>query len=739
MKCQTVIIFVLFSVTSLSANILISEQTDILGDASPGFCDITAARIWQVDSSHYQLEIEVASDIPGITDTEEWIRFSWFADCDSNPNTGQPHGSIGSEFNIIALLSQNPDNNHARIDVTGSIEAAGGEITKFVTGRTITVLVPFNKIANASQFYWKCQISTGSQGFKDQTSDISFASPSDVVFDKSFPERVVVERNIAFRKGYTSKIPEIYLQNNTGKPLRVEPEDTIEFYPYSDFVDVADSCIYARESEFRPVYIAAKVNGRLSDNLLVVQSGSTWTDPPILHLDLAPGGQIAGSLRAKAEDAYGNSIDLSSMELDWQIINGAEKINLQAGSSPENVDVIAVDTGDTGLAAIRPVIEGFSANSVARIRISAAHYDLPEFQMYEGDLAAFFLPGSLCFSPAGSNIDQMITQYQITQATDAAIQLQYVLTGTRAQNADRQYYAAILSDETGDFCGFNGNPIALGFRQDEQYPRSCIQVQMTGEPHWFTYFHESGHNATVSNDRISTCLHSGASPLARPGVFIEANATISAMYSMWRLVQEPDLAGLSPTNAASLNSAESYSGFLQRRSVYMDALIDYEQAPELLNVDKDIIDGMFIFLCEEYGWDKLPRFFSIFLPEEEIFNFDPHQDQTSFIAACFSAAFESDLLEIMRDKWAFPIDEDFYYGILPQLQKLAALRDQPPLADISNDGNVDMIDFSLFSASWMSITGQPAYNPKCNFNAQDASENTIDIKDMEILAAEWLL
>lgn len=739
MKCQiSITLIALFSMNALATNILISEQTDALGDASPSFCDIVACRVWQVDSSHYQLEIEVACDIPRTTDPNEWVQFAWYLDCDSDPNTGQPHGRIGSEFNIRARQSAGPGNNYATIDVVGTINASGGATTKFISGRTITVLVPFNKIGNASEFYWNCRITTASEGLKDQIADISLASPTDILFPKSVPEHVVMEENIAFRNNCTSKIPKIYLQNCDGNPLRVESGDTVELYPYLYCLDVTGSCIFARQGQFNSVSVAARINGRLSDNLLLVQSGSLWVEPPILHLNLGPAGQNVGSLTVKAEDAYCNSIDLSLREIIWEATHGSEKVSMQTGASAEHLEVTAIAIGDRGLATICPKVDGIAANSSAHIRISASHYDLPVFQSYPGDLATFFMPGSLCFSLTGLTIEEMIAQYQVIEAADAVIAMQYALTGTRGYNADQQYFTGILSDETGSFCGSSGNPIKLGFEQDEQYPHSCIQVYDTGQPHWSAFFHETGHNAVGNNRRIQDYLHNGASPLARLGVFNEANASIAGMYAMWRIIQDPNLAGLSPATVASLNSSDSYGSFLRTRNAYINALNVYEADPNLINVDADILDGMFVYLCDEYGWDKLPRFFTIFLPEEGVFAFDPHQDQTSFIAACLSAAFQDDLLETLRDRWVFQLDEDFYYGILPELQNLAALRDEPYLADISNDGSVDLVDFSIFADSWMAALGQESYNLKCDLYIDGNSKNIIDLKDLEVLAEQWL-
>ncbi|MCK4659793.1 MAG: hypothetical protein KAV82_09765 [Phycisphaerae bacterium] len=78
-----------------SSHILVSEIFDPAGDASPAYCDIVAARVWQVDALHYQLDIEVAGEIPILPDPEDYIRFMWYlAGGLGNGWHGPPAGEI---------------------------------------------------------------------------------------------------------------------------------------------------------------------------------------------------------------------------------------------------------------------------------------------------------------------------------------------------------------------------------------------------------------------------------------------------------------------------------------------------------------------------------------------------------------------------------------------------------------------------------------------------------------------
>ena len=53
--------------------------------------------------------------------------------------------------------------------------------------------------------------------------------------------------------------------------------------------------------------------------------------------------------------------------------------------------------------------------------------------------------------------------------------------------------------------------------------------------------------------------------------------------------------------------------------------------------------------------------------------------------------------------------------------------------DINIDGEVDWLDFSIFLNSWLSHSGEPAYNSKADFN----NDNKIDFSDFAALAADW--
>jgi hypothetical protein len=268
----------------------------------------------------------------------------------------------------------------------------------------------------------------------------------------------------------------------------------------------------------------------------------------------------------------------------------------------------------------------------------------------------------------------MMRQFEVVAVADEVHELQYDLLGIRPFWVERQFFVGMVSDEICSLCGLSGNPIKLGFRQDEPIPNSCIQVHLTGEPHWEVYFHELGHNSG-SNLSLAAFIHDDEGSLAST-VISEANASICALYAMQAIINSSGMYELRESTIQSLNSSESYGGFMKRRDWYLTRLAIYEENPQFSDVNPDILDGIYITLCELYGWDKLERFFSIFLPETDLLPSYAQSHHNTFMVACFSAAFEDDLLTIFAETWGFPVDEIVYYEMLPELQRRASLRDE---------------------------------------------------------------
>ncbi len=58
--------------------------------------------------------------------------------------------------------------------------------------------------------------------------------------------------------------------------------------------------------------------------------------------------------------------------------------------------------------------------------------------------------------------------------------------------------------------------------------------------------------------------------------------------------------------------------------------------------------------------------------------------------------------------------------------------------DFSGDSFVNLADFAIFAAAWLTNDGDPGYNPACNLDTTAPSDNTIDIADWIIFCQYWL-
>ncbi|MCK4628503.1 MAG: hypothetical protein KAT56_05835, partial [Sedimentisphaerales bacterium] len=55
-------------------------------------------------------------------------------------------------------------------------------------------------------------------------------------------------------------------------------------------------------------------------------------------------------------------------------------------------------------------------------------------------------------------------------------------------------------------------------------------------------------------------------------------------------------------------------------------------------------------------------------------------------------------------------------------------------ADFNDSGYVDLLDFAIFSATWLAVPGDTHWNGDCNLYG----DSVIDIPDLAILAENWL-
>lgn len=132
---------------------IISSLTDPPNPAAQPFMDILSARVEQ-EGGLLRFVIVVRDTIPVVLPLPtDHLVYLWFVDADRDGSTGQVHGTLGSDFNVRAVVSDAVGGGF--VDVTGSMPGGGtGEIT--IEGSQITITIGLSQIASPGEFDWRC-------------------------------------------------------------------------------------------------------------------------------------------------------------------------------------------------------------------------------------------------------------------------------------------------------------------------------------------------------------------------------------------------------------------------------------------------------------------------------------------------------------------------------------------------------------------------------------------------------
>jgi hypothetical protein len=131
----------------------IGSLTDPSNPSAQPFSDILEARVEQ-EGGLLRFVIEVRGNIPATLPLpEDSITYLWLVDADRDGSTGQPHGALGSEFNVRAVVSELYGGGW--VDITGSLPG-GGLGTVEIAGSQITIEVGLAQIAAPADFDWRC-------------------------------------------------------------------------------------------------------------------------------------------------------------------------------------------------------------------------------------------------------------------------------------------------------------------------------------------------------------------------------------------------------------------------------------------------------------------------------------------------------------------------------------------------------------------------------------------------------
>ncbi len=135
------------------AGTVLSELADPADPGVDASLDILAASVAQEGGRltfTMQLRGPLPATLPEPDDTQTYL---WFVDTDQDPATGQPHGEVGSEFNVRAVIGETYGGGW--VDVTGA-EPGGGAGAVSIAGDTVTIAVWMDQLATPASFTWRC-------------------------------------------------------------------------------------------------------------------------------------------------------------------------------------------------------------------------------------------------------------------------------------------------------------------------------------------------------------------------------------------------------------------------------------------------------------------------------------------------------------------------------------------------------------------------------------------------------
>jgi|GEM_PF-6306186 hypothetical protein len=130
-------------------NFNVSSLPDRVGDVPGqyGYIDVVYAQVRQINLDTLQFEMKVRSAIP-LDPGNGTVAYLWMIDTDLDPNTGQRHFFVGSEYNV--RLAFYDGHWQGWVDPI-SERPGGGQCPVFVDNDTVSILVRRSQIGNAAR------------------------------------------------------------------------------------------------------------------------------------------------------------------------------------------------------------------------------------------------------------------------------------------------------------------------------------------------------------------------------------------------------------------------------------------------------------------------------------------------------------------------------------------------------------------------------------------------------------
>jgi hypothetical protein len=300
----------------------IGQLTDPEHPSIDAALDIVSAGIEQF---HGQLtfRIDTRGEIPtSLPDPEDVMAFLWLIDADEDPGTGQPHGALGSEFNVRAVIGESYGGGF--VDVTGDLPGGGvGSVN--VEGNAITITIYLSQISGAVDFNWCCaSFGEIGGGYVPGNPETVIVHSDTLPFTPAARVTVTTPILELCPTGTTTGQLDVLIRDGTGNVMPNE-DYTITFHSTNDAVATVDAtglvtAIAPPVYHWQTPYIEVWADGLRADNAAVIRV--THAELGVVHQNY-PGERVTFYLPAFIE-----GVDLDGLTRTYEVVEATDRAYL---------------------------------------------------------------------------------------------------------------------------------------------------------------------------------------------------------------------------------------------------------------------------------------------------------------------------------------------------------------------------------------------------------------------------
>ena len=373
---------------------------------------------------------------------------------------------------------------------------------------------------------------------------------------------------------------------------------------------------------------------------------------------------------------------LVQLHLNQQAQITATQYNPDGSSQPcelNSQQALTFDAAPNGMVTATKLTEAFSdkyathcvprsANStIVRILDSVT---APQLHAFKGPKVSLHMPDRILTTPIASVYEQK----DAARIVNLGYDILEKAFGCRTSGGAHQHIVADIYYNTyPPFLGHSGNPIAL-LASLGPNPHTFMLVR-DGHPMWHLFWHELSHNFVAANLNAAQFINSSSEHQLRKDMS-ESFSSLASLYvylTMRQNRQEYDI-DEDTLRAMDTQRADDTPPSL---NVYMNHNQAYGKANLMF------FYGISEILIKEFGVRSLYRFLSPLVGTSYVIKALPQStvEQATMFVALWSAATRTDLRQRFLS-WRFPIDNDYYNRVMPELELAAAQRD--PIIRVQN-------------------------------------------------------